>query len=130
MPIFKLVEYDNAAAEVKSIYDEIKTTRKVDWINNFWKMLANNPATLRRVWTSTNEVMSVGKLDPLTKELIYIAISVNNNCTYCIHSHVASARKKGMTDEMLNEVLAVVGLANQNNAFAIGYQIPVDEQFK
>jgi AhpD family alkylhydroperoxidase len=130
MSIYKSIEYENAPAGVKSVYEDIMTTRKIDWINNFWKMLANHPPTLNRIWNAIKEVMAPGKIDPLTKELIYIAVSMTNNCTYCIHSHIASARAKGMTDEMLNELIAVVGLANQTNLLANGYQIPLDDQFK
>jgi len=130
MVMVKLVEYNSASAEVKEVYDDIMTTRKTDWINNFWKVLASYPPTLKRIWSSVKEVMAPGKLDPLTKEMIYVAVSVTNNCEYCIHSHTAAARAKGMTDEMFAELQAVVGLANQTNRLANGYQIPVDEQFK
>jgi AhpD family alkylhydroperoxidase len=130
MPLVKLIDYDNASAEVKSVYDDIMATRKTDWVNNFWKVLANYPATLKRIWSNIKAVMAPGKLDPLTKEMIYVAVSVTNNCEYCIHSHTASARAKGMTDEMFHELLAVVGLANETNRLANGYQIPVDIQFK
>jgi AhpD family alkylhydroperoxidase len=130
MPMVKMVEYEAAEPEVKAVFDDIMTTRKTDWINNFWKVLAAYPPTLKRIWQAVKEVMSPGKLDPLTKEMIYIAVSVTNNCSYCIHSHTAGARAKGMTDEMLGELLAVVGLANQTNSLANGYQIPVDDKFK
>src|SRR5271156_3011965 len=130
MSLVKPVEYKDASPEVKAVFDDIMATRKTDWINNFWKVLANYPPTLKRIWTNIKEVMSAGKLDPLTKEMIYVAVSVTNNCEYCIRSHTASARAKGMTDEMLAELLAVVGLANETNRLANGYQIPVDEQFK
>jgi AhpD family alkylhydroperoxidase len=130
MAMVKLIEYDKASPEVKAVYDDIMTTRKTDWINNFWKTLANDPPTLKRIWSSVKEVMAPGKLDPLTKEMIYVAVSVTNNCEYCIHSHTAGAKAKGMTDEMFAEVLAVVGLANQTNRLANGYQIAVDHQFK
>jgi AhpD family alkylhydroperoxidase len=130
MVMVKMVEYNSANAEVKAVYDDIMATRKSDWINNFWKVLATCPSTLKRIWSSVKEVMAPGKLDPLTKEMIYVAVSVTNNCEYCIHSHTASARAKGMTDEMFAELQAVVGLANQTNRLANGYQIPVDEQFK
>jgi len=125
-----MTEYKDASPEVKAVFDDIMNTRKTDWINNFWKVLASYPPTLKRIWTNIKEVMSAGKLDPLTKEMIYVAVSVTNNCEYCIRSHTASARAKGMTDEMLAELLAVVGLANETNRLANGYQIPVDEQFK
>jgi AhpD family alkylhydroperoxidase len=130
MPMVRMVEYPQASPEVKAVYDDIMATRGSNWVNNFWKTLASDPPTLRRVWAGVKEVMSPGKLDPLTKEMIYVAVSVSNNCEYCIHSHIASARAKGMTDEMLAEVLAVTGMANQTNRLANGYQIPVDEQFK
>jgi AhpD family alkylhydroperoxidase len=125
-----MVEYENASPEVKAVYDDIMAARSTNWVNNFWKTLASHPATLKRIWAGVKEVMSPGKLDALTKEMIYVAVSVTNNCEYCIHSHTASARAKGMTDEMLGEVLAVAGMANQTNRLANGYQIPVDEQFK
>ena len=130
MPMVKMVEYDSAPAEVKAVYDDIMATRKIDWVNNFWKTLASHPPTLRRIWTGVKEVMSPGRLDPLTKEMIYVAVSATNNCEYCIHSHIASARAKGMTDQMLAEVLAVAAMANQTNRLANGYQIPVDVQYK
>lgn len=129
MAMVKLIEYEEASPEVKAIYDEIMAARKSDWVNNFWKILANDPPTLRRIWANIKEVMAPGHLDPLTKELIYIAVSVTNNCEYCIHSHTASAKAKGMTEGMFAELMAVVGLANQTNRLANGYQIPVDEQF-
>jgi len=130
MPLVKMIDYNDASADVKVVYDDIMTTRKTDWVNNFWKVLANYPATLKRIWSNIKAVMAPGKLDPLTKEMIYVAVSVTNNCEYCIHSHTASARAKGMTDEMFHELLAVVGLANETNRLANGYQIPVDIQFK
>ena len=130
MPMVKMVEYDSAPAEVKAVYEDIMATRKSDWVNNFWKTLASHPPTLRRIWAGVKEVMSPGRLDPLTKEMIYVAVSATNNCEYCIHSHIASARAKGMTDEMLGELLAVVGMANQTNRLANGYQVPVDAQFR
>jgi len=129
MPMVKMVQREDAPVEVKVVYDDIMALRKTDWINNFWKVLASHPPTLRRIWASVKEVMAPGKLDPLTKEMIYVAVSVTNNCEYCIHSHIAGARAKGMTDEMLAEVMAVVGLANETNRLANGYRIPVDEQY-
>jgi AhpD family alkylhydroperoxidase len=129
MAMVKLIEYGEASPEVKAVYDDIMTTRKTDWINNFWKALANDPPTLKRIWSNIKEVMAPGHLDPLTKEMIYVAVSVTNNCEYCIHSHTASAKAKGMSDAMFSELLAVVGMANQTNRLANGYQIPVDEQF-
>ena len=130
MPIVKLVEYEQASPEVRAVYEDIMAARKSDWVNNFWKALASYPPTLRRIWEGVKEVMRPGTLDPLTKEMIYVAVSVTNNCEYCIHSHIASARAKGMTDEMLGEVLAVTGMANQTNRLANGYQVPVDPQFR
>jgi AhpD family alkylhydroperoxidase len=126
----KMVEYESASPEVKAVYDDLMAVRKTNWINNFWKTLASHPPTLRRIWAGVKDVMAPGGLDPLTKEMIYVAVSASNNCEYCIHSHIASARAKGMTDEMLGELLAVVGMANQTNRLANGYRIPVDEQFK
>jgi AhpD family alkylhydroperoxidase len=125
-----MVDYESASEEVRAVYDDIMTTRKVDTINNFWRSLAVHPETLRRTWESVKTVMAPGALDPLTKELIYLAVSATNQCSYCVASHSASARNKGMTDEMLGEVLAVVGLANQTNALAAGFQVQVDDQFK
>jgi len=129
MPMVHMVEYEEAPAEVKAVYDDIMATRKTDRVNNFWKILASHPPTLRRVWQDVKQVMAPGELDPLVKEMIYIAVSVTNNCEYCIHSHTASARAKGMSDAMLAELLAVTGLANETNRLANGYRIPVDEQF-
>jgi AhpD family alkylhydroperoxidase len=130
MQMAPLVEYTDAIPEVKAVYDDIMTTRKTDWVNNFWKILANHPPTLARLWEDVKQVMGTGgALDPLVKEMLYIAVSVTNNCEYCIHSHSAAARAKGMTDGMFGELLAVVALANQTNALANGYRIPVDPQF-
>src|SRR5689334_534929 len=125
-----LIEYENASAEVRAIYDDIMTTRQVNWINNFWKALAHEPATLRRTWESIKQIMGPGILDPLTKEMIYVAVSVTNQCNYCIASHTASARKAGMSDEMFAEVMAVVGMANETNRLASGYQVEIDDRFK
>ncbi|MBK9281310.1 MAG: carboxymuconolactone decarboxylase family protein [Candidatus Obscuribacter sp.] len=130
MVMVKMVEDGAAPPEVQTVFDEIKELRKSNWINNFWKVLASSPATMLRIWSNVKQVMAPGALDPLTKEMIYVAVSVTNNCEYCIHSHTAAARAKGMTDEMYGELLAVVGLANETNRLANGYQIPVDEQFK
>ncbi len=130
MPMARMVEYAEASPEVRAVYDEIMAIRKTDWINNFWKVLASHPPTLRRMWDNVKQVMAPGSLDALTKELIYVAVSVTNNCEYCMHSHTAAARAKGMTDGMLAELLAVVGLANDTNRLANGYVIPVDDQFK
>jgi AhpD family alkylhydroperoxidase len=125
-----LIEYSDASPDVRAVYDDIMETRQTDWVNNFWKALAADPVTLRRTWESVKEVMAPGALDPLTKELLYVAVSVTNGCEYCIASHTASARKQGMTDEQLAELLAVVGMANETNALATGYGVPVDEAFR
>jgi AhpD family alkylhydroperoxidase len=125
-----LIEYEDAIPEVKVIYDDIRTIRKTEYVNNFWKALANHPATLRRTWESIKDVMRAGALDPLTKELIYLAVSMTNQCSYCTASHGASARTKGMTEEMFGELLAVVGMANETNALASGLRIEVDECFR
>jgi AhpD family alkylhydroperoxidase len=114
---------------VKAVYDDIMRTRGVDWINNFWKALANDPAQLKRTWAEVKQVMAPGALDPLMKEMIYVAVSATNGCEYCTYSHTAAARKKGMTEAMFMELLAVVGLANQTNRLANGLRIKVDKQF-
>jgi len=126
----RLIEYGEANAEVRAVYDDIMTTRRTDWINNFWKALANDPPTLRRTWESIKQVMAPGGLDPLTKELIYLAVSASNGCTYCIASHAAAAKREGMSREMLGEVMAIVGMANETNSLANGYRVPVDERFE
>jgi AhpD family alkylhydroperoxidase len=130
MAVHRLVEYADASHEVRAVYDDIMATRKTDWINNFWKVLANDPVMLRRTWESIKEIMAPGALDPLTKEMIYIAVSVTNQCPYCVASHTASARKKGISDAMFHELMAVVGMANETNRLASGYQVEIDEQFK
>jgi AhpD family alkylhydroperoxidase len=130
MATFELIEYQDASPEVRAIYDDIMATRKIDWINNFWKAIAHDPALLKRTWESLKQIMAPGALDPLTKELLYIAVSVTNQCPYCIASHTASARNKGMTDAMFHELMAVVGMANESNRLASGYQVEIDEQFK
>ena len=130
MSTFGLIEYKDASPEVRAIYDDIMATRKTDWINNFWKAIAHDPATLKRTWESIKQIMSPGALDPLTKEMIYVAVSVTNNCHYCIASHTASAFKKGMTPEMFKELQAVIGMANETNKMVTGYQVEIDEQFK
>jgi AhpD family alkylhydroperoxidase len=130
MAIVRLVEYAEAAPEVRAVYDEIMQARGTDWINNFWKALANDPVLLRRTWENVKQVMAPGALDPLVKEMLYVAVSATNGCEYCIHSHTAAARAKGMSDAMLMELMAVVGLANQTNRLAEGLRIPVDPQFK
>jgi AhpD family alkylhydroperoxidase len=130
MPIVPLIEEAAASTEVRAVFDDIKTTRNTDWINNFWRALANHPPTLRRIWQSLKEVMAPGALDPLTKEMIYLAVSVSNGCAYCTASHGAAAKRLGMSKEMLGELIAVVGMANQTNRLADGYRVPVDERFE
>ena len=130
MTTVKLIEYGAASAEVRAVYDDIMATRKVDSVNNFWKALANHPPTLRRTWESIKQVMAPGALDALTKEMLYLAVSATNGCEYCIASHTASARKQGMTDAMLGELMAVVGMANETNSLADGYQVEVDDAFR
>ena len=130
MATLGFIEYDAASPEVRAVYDDIMATRKTDWINNFWKAIAHDPATLRRTWLSVKEIMAPGALDARTKEMIYLAISSSNQCGYCIASHTAAARKAGMTDAMLAELMAVVGMANETNRLASGYQVEIDEQFK
>jgi AhpD family alkylhydroperoxidase len=125
-----LIEYADASPEVRAVYDDIMKTRGVDWINNFWKALANDPRELARVWHNVKQVMAPGALDPLVKEMIYVAVSATNGCEYCTHSHTAAARKKGMSNAMLMELLAVVGLANETNRLANGLRIEVDPQFR
>ena len=130
MTLVRLIEYADAPSEVRAVYDDIMKTRGVDWINNFWKALANDPRELARVWQNVKQVMAPGALDPLVKEMVYVAVSATNGCEYCTHSHTAAARKKGMTDAMLMELLAVVGLANETNRLANGLRIEVDPQFR
>jgi AhpD family alkylhydroperoxidase len=129
MATLGLIEYEDASPEVRAIYDDIMATRQTDWINNFWKALAHDPATLKRTWESIKQIMSPGALDPLVKELIYVAVSASNQCPYCIASHTASARKAGMTDAMFAELMAVVGMANETNRLASGYRVEIDEKF-
>jgi len=128
--LVKPVEYADAPAAVKAVYDDIMATRKVARVNNFWKVLAHHPDTLRRTWEEVKAVMAAGALDALTKEMIYVAVSATNGCEYCTYSHTASARKQGMSEAMLAEVLAVAALANKTNRLANGYRVPVDEAFK
>jgi AhpD family alkylhydroperoxidase len=130
MALVNYIEYQEASPEVRAVYDDIMKTRGVDWVNNFWKALANQPAELRRVWQNVKQVMGPGALDPLVKEMIYIAVSATNGCEYCTHSHTAAARKKGMTDAMLLELLAVTGLANETNRLSNGLRLDVDARFK
>jgi len=124
------IEYADASREVRAVYDDIMATRKTDWINNFWKVLAHDPAALRRIWANVKEVMAPGALDPLTKELIYIAVSVTNGCGYCIASHTAGATAKGMTPAQHAELIAVIGLANETNSLAAARDVPIDERFR
>jgi AhpD family alkylhydroperoxidase len=124
------VEYADAGPEVRAVYDDIMATRQTDWINNFWKALANDPPTLRRTWESIKQIMAPGALDPLMKEMIYLAVSASNQCPYCIASHTAAARKAGMNDAMFAEVMAIVGMANETNRLVSGYQVEIDPQFK
>jgi AhpD family alkylhydroperoxidase len=130
MALIRLIEYAEAPAEVRAVYDDIMKTRGVDWINNFWKALASEPAELARVWSNVKQVMAPGALDPLVKEMVYVAVSATNGCEYCTYSHTAAARKKGMSDAMFMELLAVVGLANETNRLANGLRPDVDPQFK
>ena len=129
MAIVKLIEYADAAPEARAVYDEIMKARGTDRVNNFWKALAHDPALLRRTWDEVRAVMAPGALDPLVKEMIYVAVSATNGCEYCTHSHTAAARAKGMSEAMLMEVLAVAALANKTNRLANGLRVPVDAQF-
>ena len=129
MSVVGLIQYNDASPEVRAVFDDIKATRNVEDVNNFWKALANHPATLAQVWAEVKAVMAPGALDPLVKEMIYVAVSATNGCEYCSHSHTAAARAKGMTEEMLGELLAVTALANKTNRLANGYRPPVDEAF-
>ena len=130
MATLPFIEYAAASPEVRAVYDDIMAGRQTDYINNFWKVLAHDPITLRRTWQSVKEVMAQGALDPLTKELIYLAVSVSNQCGYCIASHTVSARKAGMSDAMFMEMMAVVGMANETNRLTSGYQVEIDDRFR
>ena len=130
MSFFKTISEKKAKGKVKTIYDEIKKVRKIKKIPNFWKTLANDPSTLERTWNSLQQVMKKGVLDPLTKEMIYVAVSMTNSCEYCIRSHSLAAKKKGMTDDMLKELIAVVGMANETNRLVESYQVEVDSFLK
>src|ERR1035441_885538 len=130
MSLFGFIEYADASPEVRAVYDDIMATRKTDWINNFWKALAHDPGTRKRTGENIKQIMGPGALDPLTKELIYVAVSVTNQCDYCIAAHTASAKNKGMTDAQFKEMMAVVGMANETNRLVVGYQVEIDEQFK
>ena len=129
MALVRVIEYADAPPEVRAVYDDIMRTRGTDWVNNFWKVLANDPPTLRRLWDNVKQVMAPGALDPLVKEMVYVAVSATNGCEYCTYSHTASARAKGMSDAMFAELMAVVGLANETNRLADGYRIEVDAAF-
>jgi AhpD family alkylhydroperoxidase len=124
------IEYAEASPEVRAVYDDIMATRRIDWINNFWKAAANHPAVMKRTWQTLKEVMAPGALDPMIKEMLYLAVSMANGCDYCIASHTASARKAGMSETMLGELIAVVGMASETNALAAAYQVEIDERFK
>jgi AhpD family alkylhydroperoxidase len=130
MATLGLIEYADASPEVRAVYDDIMATRKTDWINNFWKALARDPAALRRTWEGIKQIMAPGALNAVTKEMIYLAVSATNGCPYCIASHTAGARKAGMTDEMYTELMAVVGMANATNRLVSGFQVEIDERFK
>lgn len=130
MAIFGLIEYEDASPEVRAIYDDIMKTRKTDWINNFWKAIAHDPALLKRTWEDIKQIMGPGAIDPVTKEMLYVAVSVTNGCEYCIASHTASARGKGMTDAQFKELMSIVGMANETNKLVKGYQVEIDERFK
>jgi len=130
MSIFKSTSENKAKGKVKKIFEDIKKNRKISKIPNFWKSLAHNPENLERTWNNLKQIMKKGALDPVTKELIYVAVSITNNCDYCIRSHTSAAKKKGATDEMIKEMIDVVGLANQNNKFVAGYQVEVDKIYK
>jgi AhpD family alkylhydroperoxidase len=130
MSTFGLIEYKDASPEVRTVYDDIMATRNTDWINNFWKAIAHDPATLKRTWENIKQIMGPGALDPLTKEMIYVAVSVANNCHYCIASHTAGAVKKGMTPEMFMELQAVIGMAAETNKLVTGYRVEIDPQFE
>ena len=130
MATLGLIEYQDAGPEVRAVYDDIMATRQTDWINNFWKAIARDPVPLRRTWESIKQIMAPGALDPLNKEMIYLAVSATNQCSYCIASHTAAARKAGMSDAMFAELMAVVGMANETNRLASGYQVEIDERFQ
>ena len=130
MSTFGFIEYKDASPAVRAVYDDIMATRKTDWINNFWKAIAHDPETLKRTWEGLKQIMAPGALDPLTKELLYVAVSVTNGCAYCIASHSAAARKAGMTEAMFGELMAVTGMANETNRLANGFRVPIDPAFQ
>jgi len=125
-----VIEYAEAIPEVRAVFDDIMQTRGTDWINNFWKALAHDPATLRRTWESVKQIMAPGTISAVTKEMLYVAVSVTNGCPYCIASHGAAARKAGMTEDMFGELMAVVGMANETNRLANGHRVEIDAQFR
>ena len=129
MATLGFVEYEQASPDVRAVYDDIMATRNTDWINNFWKALAHDPVSLKRTWESIKQIMAPGALDSLTKEMVYLAVSVSNQCPYCIASHTAAARKAGMSDAMFAELMAVTGMANESNRLASGYQVEIDDRF-
>ena len=130
MSLLPILADDQMPAASRAVIDDIRATRKTDFVNNFWRVIAHDPALLKRTWEDVKQVMGPGTIDPLVKEMIYVAVSVANNCEYCIHSHIAGARAKGMSDAMMGELLAVVGMANETNRLANGWQVPVDDAFK
>jgi len=130
MATYGLIEYEASTGDVRAVYDDIRATRQTDFINNFWKALAHDPALLCRTWESIKQIMAPGALDPLVKEMIYVAVSVTNQCGYCIATHTASAEKAGMTEAMFGELMSVVGMANETNRLATGYQVEIDERFR
>src|SRR5947209_10973667 len=130
MSIFGFIEYKDASPEVRAVYDDIMATRKTDWINNFRKAIAHDPVLLKRTWQDIKQIMAPGALDAVTKEMIYLAVSVSNQCSYCIASHTAGARKAGMSDAQFKELMSVVGMANETNKLVTGYQVAIDDQFK
>ena len=130
MTLLKYVSEKNARGKVKKIFEEIKKARNIKKIPNFWRLIANDPETLERTWKSLKQVMKKGALDTLTKEMIYVAVSMTNSCEYCIRSHTAAAKKRGMTNNMLNELIAVVGMANETNRLVESYQVEVDKIYK
>ena len=129
MAALQPIEYADATAEVRAVYDDIKQARQIKDVNNFWKYLAHDLATLKRTWQSVKEIMAPGALDVLSKEMIYLAVSITNGCAYCIASHTAAARKAGMTEAMFGELMGVIGMANATNRLANGYRVPIDEAF-
>jgi len=130
MSTFGLIEYKDASPAVRAVYDDIMATRKTDWINNFWKAIAHDPVLLKRTWEDVKQIMTPGALDAVTKEMIYLAVSVSNQCDYCIASHTAAARKAGMSDAMFKELMSVVGMSNETNRLVAGYQVEIDDKFK